>query len=399
MKRAALIVGGGPAGLSAGIALARAGFETEIHEQRPTWKGRVCGSFINPDGVRALDWMGLLAEARRRGAVPVLETSVFTANGRRTMASTVQDGTPSLAFARRKLEELLAEEFERCGGRLVPGSRVVQTDRRGDDWQITARAGEFLTNIHVGLLVRAGGRFGEAAAPAGGGWQGWNALFWDVPQAPGEMSMHFGRHGYVGVLTFADGTTNVCGLTRRSGAAPASWDAVFREFQDENERFSQLTRHARRLDDWHGVGALPFTARPRTGRGALLAGDAAAVGDPFMGEGIGRALATAPLMAEALRAAGATTDSATSSATETGPDAIAAHYGALWRRAYASRLTLGSAARWLLERPWVMSRLAGGFLRPSVIARATPLFHRGAGFDRGPQPETRPDLVKTDEKP
>lgn len=373
MNRSALVIGGGPAGLSAAIALARAGYDVEVHEQRADWKGRVCGSFMNPDAVRALDWLGLLGEAQQRGAVPVLETRVVAPSGRASQTSTVQDGTPSLAFQRRKLEELLAEELERRGGRIVAGSRVIQSDKRGNEWVSVTRLGEFVTHVHTEILVRAAGRFSDSVAPKDGGWYGWNALFCNVDQAPGDMTMYFGRSGYVGVLTFADGTTNVCGLTLRKRGDAAGWEEIYSGLRRDQPELEKITANARRLDEWRGVGPLPFTSRPRGGGSALLAGDAGAVGDPFMGEGIGRALATAPLIAAAIEKAGAG-----------GADAIAAHYGALWRKAYSGRLTIGSAARWILERPWLASPLIGGLLRPAVISRATPLFHRGAGFQRPP---------------
>ena len=369
MNPRALIIGGGPAGLSAGIALARAGYDAEVHEQRAEWKGRVCGSFMNPDAVRALEWLGLFDEARRRGAVPVTETEIVAPGGRHSAVSTVQDGTPSLAFQRHKLEDLLTETLEESGGRLVLGSRVVRVARRGSQWIAGARQGEFIADITAKILVRAGGRFSEEPTPHAGGWYGWNALFSGVSQSPGEMAMYFGRRGYAGVLTFSDGTTNICGLTYRRPGDAAIWEEVFRAMQDEQPEFRKLTDHARRLDEWHGVGPLPFTPRPRRSEDAILAGDAGAVGDPFMGEGIGRALATAPLIAAAIERAAAGGD-------------IVQHYRLLWRRAYSSRLTIGWAARWLLERPWIASPLIGGLLRPAVISRATPLFHRGAGFQR-----------------
>jgi flavin-dependent dehydrogenase len=372
MNRTALVIGGGPAGLSAGIAFARAGYDVEVHEQRPDWKGRVCGSFLNPDAVRALEWLGLLDEARQRGAVPVLETMVATPSGRTSRVSTMQGGTPSLAFQRRKLEELLAEELERRGGRLIAGSRVIQSDRRGQEWVTVTRLGEYVSHVHTEIVVRAGGRFLDAEGGRGGGWYGWNALFCNARQSPGEMGMFFGRGGYVGVLTFADGTTNVCGLSLRRRGETGTWEDVFTAMKHEQPGFARILSTSRRLDDWRGVGPLPFTSRPRSAPGAFLAGDAGAVGDPFMGEGIGRALATAPLIAAAIEAAGPTA----------GADGIAAHYGAMWRRSYSGRLTIGTAARWLLERPWLVSPIIGGLLRPAVIARATPLFHRGAGFDR-----------------
>lgn len=376
MKPRALIIGGGPAGLSAGIALARAGYDAEVHEQRPEWKGRVCGSFMNPDAVRALEWLGLFEEARRRGAVPITETEVVAPGGRHSLVPTVQDGTPSLAFQRHKLEDMLVEELERVGGRLVLGSRVVRVTRRGSEWIAGTRQGDFFGDIQAQLLVRAGGRFSEEPVPRAGGWYGWNALFSGVSQSPGEMSMYFGRRGYAGVLTFSDGTTNICGLTHRPAGEHAPWENVFLDLQNEQPDFRKLTAGARRLDDWHGVGPLPFTSRVRYSEDAILAGDAGAVGDPFMGEGIGRALATAPLLAAAIEKAAS-------------GGAVLDHYRQLWREAYSQRLTIGWAARWLLERPWIMSPLISGLLRPAVISRATPLFHRGGGFTRV-RPASRP---------
>jgi hypothetical protein len=83
----------------------------------------------------------------------------------------------------------------------------------------------------------ADGRFstlsGRPPAKTRAGWFGWNASFAGVDQPPGALSLHFGRRGYVGVLTFADGTTDVCGLVRQDLADRWSWEEVVRSALDE----------------------------------------------------------------------------------------------------------------------------------------------------------------------
>jgi 2-polyprenyl-6-methoxyphenol hydroxylase-like FAD-dependent oxidoreductase len=131
VNRSAAVIGAGPAGLSAALALARAGYDTTVFEQSagpasPGSKGRVCGSFVNPDGVRTLAWLGLLEEARRQGAVDVTNAELFSPSGRKSLAPTTQAGTASIAFPREKMETLLAEALTRSGGRLAWGSRVMK---------------------------------------------------------------------------------------------------------------------------------------------------------------------------------------------------------------------------------------------------------------------------------
>jgi 2-polyprenyl-6-methoxyphenol hydroxylase-like FAD-dependent oxidoreductase len=69
MIRNALVVGGGVGGMSAAIALRRAGVEVELIDADPQW--RVYGAGISVTGIslRAFDDLGVLGEVRRRGFV------------------------------------------------------------------------------------------------------------------------------------------------------------------------------------------------------------------------------------------------------------------------------------------------------------------------------------------
>ncbi|MBE3073085.1 MAG: FAD-dependent monooxygenase, partial [Acidobacteria bacterium] len=71
MRGEAIVVGAGPAGLSAALALAQSDIRVTLLEQHAAWPGRVCGGFLNPEGVRHLQALGSLRAVVDAGAVPV----------------------------------------------------------------------------------------------------------------------------------------------------------------------------------------------------------------------------------------------------------------------------------------------------------------------------------------
>lgn len=215
------------------------------------------------------------------------------------------------------------------------------------------------------LVVRADGRFSAAAPAKTGGWFGWNAAFRGADAAPGQLSLHFRPGGYVGVVTFPDGTSNVCGLLHRTAGAASSWEDVFSEETSRLPSLKALLRGAERVSEWRGVGPLPFSWRLRASEG-LPVGDAAAVGDPYMGEGIARALGAGALLAETLAGL---PENATFRR-------IDARYQALWERRYRARLLFGGMARLLLRRPMMLRAASTLFLSgPARLNALTDLFH------------------------
>ena len=74
---ATVVIGGGPAGLSAAIGLARAGCQTRVQEQRLRWAGRVCPDVSHESGSgRHLEWIGVLDGVPSERRVSVTETTV-----------------------------------------------------------------------------------------------------------------------------------------------------------------------------------------------------------------------------------------------------------------------------------------------------------------------------------
>ncbi len=369
--------------------------DVTVLERRPAFGPRVCGAFLDAEAIRHLDSLGLKDKARALG-VDVLSARVSVGSGNeRALALPV----PGLALPRPELERILIDAMVQRGGNLrwgviaqpeepnhavyppprveeegvpkgafVPEGRMRGSGRR----RVLLGTGIGSGETHVfsaDLVIWADGRFSGQGPPAikkgPPAWFGWNAVFKDVDQLPGEMSLHFLPDGYVGLLTFKDGTSNLCGLKRRRGT-PLDWETVFNETKERSPSLQRRMERATPLSPWRGVGPLPFTHGLRPDDGRIRVGDAAAVGDPFMGEGIGRALGSGPLLAQALRL------------SSSGNDSFYEIFRRLWRTSYGRRFQLGNILRWFLNHPRVSIRALDSLLARPMIARfLLPLFHGG----------------------
>jgi menaquinone-9 beta-reductase len=369
----ALVVGAGPAGLSAALALRRAGADVTVFEQHPAPPPRVCGAFVNPEGVRHLETLGQYERLRAAGAEPVGESVISWPGAPPVTVPIAREGRAGLAVPRPVLEGVLADALVEAGGRVCWGLRVTGASRGAGGWSLDTLARASVEPAGAPLLVVADGRFstlsGRPHRKARAGWFGWNASFLGVAQAPGALSLHFHAGGYVGVLTFADGTSNVCGLAKLDRRRASSWEEVLRAASQDLPELARMLQPATRSGPFRGVGPLPFSSRMVRRPGAIVAGDAAAVGDPYMGEGISRALGTGPALLTALADRTLKFDAAGG----------LADYDRLWRDRYVPRLRFGAAARWVLGRRWIGPLVLGQVVsRASMLQRVVDLAHGAA---------------------
>jgi len=125
--RHAEVAGGGFAGLTTSIALARKGWSVRLHEQNGDLRDFGAGILMWRNAMLALDVIGVADTIKEQGQLPeVYET---TLNGESVSAEL--PGFPYWAIARSRLHALLASATRDAGVEIVTGSRAVGADPAG----------------------------------------------------------------------------------------------------------------------------------------------------------------------------------------------------------------------------------------------------------------------------
>ena len=409
MPRSALVVGGGPAGASAALGLARSGLEVTLVEQRTTWRGRICGGFLCPEAVGELEKLGLLDRIRDAGATGIENVSVTFPSGSPIAVDVRRGGQAGLMVDRRALEEALLDAVREAGITVEMGTTASAIHGDGDRWVVSLRdARDRTSRRRFTLVVLADGCYTlarDAATKPRRGWFGWSASFSGVRQNPGTLTLHAFPGGYVGLQTCSGEVTSVSGVTWHSRGQTRPWQAEFDEVLERSKPLRNALYGSTRAEEWRGGGPVPFRHHLRWTGGPVAVGDAAAVSDPFTGDGLARALSAGSMLARSIAEAGSPASAVVGRA-----------HAKLWNARYSKRLSGGRWIRELLKaapvfkasevflfrRSSFLENLAATFLvapdraplPPPAPARAA-VAHAAAGAARpaaGPLPGSSPEL-------
>lgn len=115
----ALIIGGGPAGLAASIALRQRGIDCTVLEARPPAIDKACGEGLMPDSRDILAQLGVTLS----DSDGYLFHGIRFANGSHSVDANFPDGA-GIGVRRPRLHTLLTERAEQAGARLLFNTRV-----------------------------------------------------------------------------------------------------------------------------------------------------------------------------------------------------------------------------------------------------------------------------------
>jgi flavin-dependent dehydrogenase len=287
-RTSALIVGGGPAGASAAIALARGGAGPVLIERCPGDRDLVCGGFLGWDALAALKRLGL--DAAALGARPIHRLRLVS--GGRIVEADLPGAAAGLS--RRRLDAALLDMAEEAGAAVLRG----RTARALDGRRVRLDGGEEMEADSVFLATGKHELRGAAreigARPVSVGLR---AALPPMPDLAGVIELHLFDGGYAGLLTQEDGATNLCLTVTRS------------RMTDKDDLIVALIAEAPLLgarigpslpDRWEAVSGVPYGWRARaTEAGLYRVGDQAAVIASIAGDGIAIALASGAAAAQA----------------------------------------------------------------------------------------------------
>ena len=281
------IVGGGPAGLAAGLAARMAGFDVTVvdHSQMPIDKA--CGEGIMPDGLAALRRLGV--ELPASCTAPFRGIRFVDQSGKVDADFAQGEG---LGIRRPVLHNVLADYADRAGVALKWGARLANLSQ--EYAEVNGQAYSFR------WLICADGQNSQSRKMAGldeGSLPrrrfGFRRHYRVAPWSP-FVEVHWSDQGQMYITPVSREEICVALITRQQHA----------RFEDALQSFSDL---APRL---HGstettrlMGAVSSTRRLRAvqkGRVALV-GDASGSVDAITGEGLSMAFQQAVALACAMR--------------------------------------------------------------------------------------------------
>ncbi len=382
-----LVIGAGPAGAAAALRCKRLGRRVLLVDRGWFPRPKVCGCCLSPAALRELSMLELPLGALPPG-VPLAAVWIGCAGHE---ARIVSAGGATLS--REALDTGLVRAAIDAGVAWLPGTIVTEITEHGGGATATVRAPTpGAARIEARLVVIAAGladairirttaagrdntahsrpRRIAAASLIGLG----TTLPADTGPLPaGELVMAVGSAGYAGIVRLEDGRLDVAAAIdpatmAAAGSPVAALDAVFADVGGL-ARVS-VPRAALAAVGIRATPALTHTTPLAAGGEAAIVriGDAAGYVEPFTGEGIGWALASARVLTGAL-------------AGSTSPADFRARFSAEHARVFAAHHARCRRVAGAVRRPW----LCAGAVRaarwaPGVAARAMPWVVGGGGL-------------------
>jgi geranylgeranyl reductase family protein len=305
------VVGGGPAGAAAAITLARAGRDVVLFDKARFPRDKCCGDGLTTGALRLLERLGL-----ERAAVAswfeIDDVWVRSPSGRVVCFPLPRGRGVFGAVARRAdLDAALLDVARAAGVKVHDGHGVVGAV--GTKLEV-----EGIGSVSASYVVAADGmwspvrKFLGDVDPYLGEWHAFRQYFADVTgPAASELWVWFEPDllpGYAWSFPLPDGRANVgFGIRRRPGQPTRMMKEQWASLLDRGHVRAALGPSARPEAPhkaWPIPARISAAALTAAGGRVLFVGDAARVTDPMTGEGIGQALETGVLAAEAILTGG-----------------------------------------------------------------------------------------------
>lgn len=358
-----VVIGGGPAGCSTAIHLAREGWSVLLVEESTVPRHKLCGEFLSVEVQRMLSRLDLLDTVIDAGAHPIRNALVTTLSER-----SYESPLPGTAFglSRYAFDQILLKKAEASRVEVRTGTNIRNVrGNLSDGFVMETGVGSVEARAVVGafgkrsVLDRALSRpFIQQNSP----YVAFKAHF-EGDGVEDRIELHAFDGGYCGLSGIERGLTNVCWIAhadrlKRDGGSP---DAMLENSLSSNTKLRRrLAGLLRVSDSFEAIAQISFEKKGATDGDLFMVGDSAGMIAPLCGDGMAMALHSAELATPVL--------SNFLNGRITAQQAKRAYTDA-WERAFSKRLLLGR----ILHHGYVSPTIAGGAVR---VFRTVPALGR-----------------------
>jgi len=298
----ALVIGGGLAGCSTALQLAREGHDVLLAEQSTYPRQKLCGEFLSPEAQSSFRRLSVLNDVHAAGAETIDQARLTTSSGAAT-SQALPDA--ALGFSRYQLDQLLFQKACTTGAEGRPGTRVTDVSGNLQDGFVASVGGD---PVEARLVLGAHGRrsrldrslkrpFLSETTP----YVAFKAHYAGPAAADLEntIALHSSPGAYCGLSPVEENRINVCWIGRTdtlkdAGGTPEGMlNTTLRQNPALDELLGGLTRVS---DRFEAVSQVPLMPKSRFADDVCMIGDAAGMIAPLCGDGMAMALRTADLV-------------------------------------------------------------------------------------------------------
>lgn len=386
----AIIIGAGPAGSTAAIRLAEAGWSVAIVEKREFPRRKVCGECVAASNLPLLDALGIGEEFDALAGPDLRHVGLMVGN-----RNIIAPLPPMLdarhhwgrALGREHLDTLLLARAALLGVTVFQPWAVKQHDLDGNLQHCTlSRAGDDDMHLQAPVLIHAHGSWepvprdglqpDAARKPPhlNGDLLAFKSTWVNASIEAGLLPVLAFSGGYGGMVLGDHGLTTLAFCIRRDAlartrvnhAGSSAAEAAFAHVRAACAGVGKSLDDAELTGSWLAVGPLqPGIRETVPGAGQFAIGNAAGEAHPILGEGMSMAIQSAWLLSDQLIAHRAKTPA--SSGPPTDWASLGPAYTRAWRKNFAPRLRFAA----------VCAHLA---MRPSAATPLLPLLQRCPGL-------------------
>jgi flavin-dependent dehydrogenase len=359
----AIVVGGGPAGATAGILLAQAGWRVCIVEKVAFPRRKVCGEYISATTWPLLRALGVAAPLLAIAGPPVRRVGVYAGAA---MVTAELGSAGGRAVGREALDSALLGRAAAAGATILQPCALAEflADDGGYECRIIEKGTRRCSVLRSTLVVAAHGSWESGAmptqdlrrAPRPSDLFAFKARFRDGALPAGLMPLLAFPGGYGGMVHTDGGEVTLSCCIRRDrleqcrqrwpqGRAGAT---VLAHIRQSSRGVALALADAAQDGEWLATGPLRPGIRTFGQDGIFAIGNAAAEAHPVIAEGISMAIQSAALLCEQLLAQPGLRRGA---AAQRARDVARREYEGAWRRNFARRLQFAAVCAHLFMQP------------------------------------------------